>query len=204
MGLDITVHRFSDKKQEDYFHMYDVNTETNEIIPTHEDFPEWTKKFVKNKVEKLYDFSAFKEKTGINLDDYHVVMMGPLEDTEKFKGNKEAYGYVLRHKDTDEDLVLSFEEIPVIKKKVPVIYWKEVGYQRKGLNSKFYKDYEDGKIGYFVWTKAELERYLDEYCDEDTEIEHGDTKYTATYKDNFRVNIIDKFNEGTDVVSFDW
>ena len=204
MGLDITVHRFSDKKQEEYFEMYDVNTETNEIIPRHEDFPEWTNKFVKNKVEKLYDLSAFKEKTGINLDDYHVVMIGPLEDTEKFKGNKEAYGYVLKHKDTDEDLVLSFEEIPVFKKKVPVIYWKEVGYQRKGLNSKFYQDYEDGKIGYFVWTKAELERYLDEYCDEDTEIEYGDTKHTVKYKDNFRVNIIDKFNEGTDVVSFDW
>lgn len=204
MGLDITVHRFSDKKQERYFRMYDVNTETNEIIPIDRGFPEWTKEYVKNRVVKLYDFVALKEKTGINLDDYHVVMIGPLNKTEKFKDNKDAYGYVLRHNDTNEEIVLSFEEIPVFKKKVPVIYWEEVGYQRKGLNSKFYQDYEDGKIGYFVWTKAELERYLDEYCDEDTEIEHGDTKYTATYKDNFKVNIIDNFTEGTDVVSFSW
>ena len=73
-----------------------------------------------------------------------------------------------------------------------VLYTEEVGYQRKGLNGKFYDDYEEGKIGYYVWDKKELERYKQDYCDSDEA------------KDNFQHNIIDKFVDGEYVARFSW
>ena len=62
----------------------------------------------------------------------------------------------------------------------------------KGCNGNFYADYDADKIGYFVWSKSELERYKEDYCD------------TEETKEYFQHNIIDKFEEGKDCVTFDW
>ena len=62
----------------------------------------------------------------------------------------------------------------------------ELLFNEKGID---WNDYEDGKIGYYVWTKEELERYKKEYAVEPYE---------------FQRNIIDNFTEGEDVVTFDW
>ena len=102
---------------------------------------------------------------------------------------------------------IDLKKVPTYEKKIKVLYYDEVGYQRKGLNAKFYDDYENGKIGYFVWTKAELERYKQEYCDEPHEYiypngtKSGDMVYP---KENFQRNIINNFTEGEDCVIFDW
>lgn len=95
-----------------------------------------------------------------------------------------------------ETIFRVFEEsIPTCTKRNTVVYWVEEGYQRKGLNAKFYQDYRDGKIGYFVYTLDELKRYKDEYCI---------TEEDFDYKEHFQKQIIDKFKEGECVVSFDW
>jgi hypothetical protein len=95
-----------------------------------------------------------------------------------------------------ETIFRVFEEsIPTYTKRNTVVYWVEEGYQRKGLNAKFYQDYRDGKIGYFVYTLDELKRYKEEYCV---------TEEDFDYKEHFQKQIIDKFKEGECVVSFDW
>ena len=82
--------------------------------------------------------------------------------------------------------------IPNWKITINCIYLKQVGCQRNGLNDAFYADSEDGKIGDYVWTLADLERCKNEYCD------------TEQQKRNFQTNIIDKFKEGKCVVMFSW
>ena len=102
---------------------------------------------------------------------------------------------------------LNTKNIPTFDKEEDVLYGTEVSYQRKGFNNKFYDDYDKGRIGYFVFTKAELERYKDEYCDEPYEYVYpnGEKSGEMIYpKDNFQKNIIDHFVEGEMFVTFDW
>ena len=89
-------------------------------------------------------------------------------------------------------ITINAKDVPLKKVVTKCIYYKEVGYQRKGLNSKFYEDFDNGKIEDLVWTLAELERYKKDYCDTDED------------KQCFQENIINKFVEGKCVVEFSW
>jgi hypothetical protein len=194
MGLDITVERFVTKPvdEDQCYKLWEMNN-SGGIELNNFDFPEWvlakksTRKFTVN------DWAKYKEQTGHDvLNDYGMRMMGPVckgetEDDEK-------YGYVLEaNKDGIEpkELVICIDDVPQYETELPVVFYKEVGYQRKGLNSQFYQDYSDGKIGYYVWTKDELERYLKDYVEDDM-------------KDYFKKNIVDVFEDGKDVCTFDW
>lgn len=85
-----------------------------------------------------------------------------------------------------------FTRMEIFDKQVSVIYYGEtIGYQRKGMNSQFYKDYDAGKLNYFVLDKATLEMYRDTY------VEDG-------MKEHFQENIIDPFIEGETVAIFSW
>lgn len=166
------------------------------------DFPEWTKAFESDQTENWFDWQKYKEQTGIDLDqcDWHgeeysergcfmTVSPKGVECTDETK------------------IEIDLEKVPTYEKALKVLFYSEVGYQRKGLNGKFYEDYEAGKIGYFVWTKAELERYKQDYCDEPYEYVYpnGEKSGKMVYpKDSFQKNIIDNFVEGSDCVTFDW
>lgn len=181
MGLDISVYRLKQidetcRKNEDYFTLNEDNN-----------FPDWTKPFITKELQEYYDWDKFKEESGIDVD--ALKWCGTKYDGE----NSEMY---LRDEE-DKEITIKLEKIPLRKQIDDVIGFEEVGYQRKGLNSKFYRDYEEGKIGYFVWTKSELERYKEEYCDE---VDQDG----LNFKENFQKNIIDKFIEGKDCVTFDW
>jgi hypothetical protein len=198
MGLDISVKRIQKKSedQDSYLSLVDDsgNYENN--------FPEWTKTFEQDQTESWYDWQKYKEQTGIDLDqcDWHgeeysergcfmTVSPKGVECTDETK------------------IVIDLKRVPTYEKALKVLFFSEVGYQRKGLNGKFYEDYEAGKIGYFVWTKAELERYKQDYCDEPYEFVYpnGEKSGKMVYpKDNFQKNIIDKFVEGEDCVTFSW
>jgi len=219
MGLDICVRRLVNKpKNEESKHNY-FRLIDDEGNYDNQGFPEWTKKFEHNKLERWYDWDAFKKKTGINMEEMVMdgVSYGPHESymtvhhkndvlpeyKEDYPGGYDAY----REAVNKVKLRINFKDVPTKRAKVKVIYWEEVGYQRKGLNSNFYQDYRDEKIGYFVWTKAELERYKDEYCDEPYEYEYpnGEKSGNMVYpKLQFQRNIIDNFEEGKDCVIFDW
>lgn len=194
MGLDISVERFVTEPvdEDQYYKLWKMNN-NGDIELNNFDFPEWvlakksTKKFIIN------DWAKYKEQTGHDvLNDYSMRMLGPVGKGET--EDDEKYGYVLgANKEGIEpkQLIICADDIPQYETELPVVYYTEVGYQRKGLNGQFYQDYEDGKIGYFVWTKAELERYLDDYVEPDR-------------KEYFKANIVDVFEDGKDVCSFDW
>ena len=102
---------------------------------------------------------------------------------------------------------INLDKVPVYDKEISVIFYEEIGYQYKGLNSKFYEDYENGKIGYFVWDKKELQRYKKEYCDKVHEYVFPNDKKSgeiAHPKFDFQRNIIDNFKEKECCVTFDW
>ena len=216
MGLDISVYKIVRKKDagKDAFYFRLIDNDGN----YENNFPEWTKKFECTKTETWYDYDKFKEQTGIDIDDYECLM-------EAFEG-KDSYMEVITKEfaktepkyihDGDntewekwmderdkQTMKIYFKDIPTYKKKIKILYKKEVGYQRKGLNADFYKDYREGKIGYFVWNKKELERYRNDYCDDDHPSEY-DRHYICTPKADFKENIIDNFIEGECCVTFDW
>lgn len=160
MGLDITVRR--------------LKKEAKNYITEFEDFPDWAKELVTLKTLKFYNWQEYSKFIGIDYSDC------PLQ--EAFD-NYENQTYCYYKGDTP--VIIHLGEVPIYTKQVPVICWEEVGYQRKGMNDKFYKEFEN----YWVWTKAELERYKNEYAEDPEE---------------FQSNIIDNFVEEKDCVSFDW
>ena len=220
MGLDITVYRILKEKPEkndedfgpDYFRCIDDdgNYENN--------FPEWTKQYEHTVTEKWYDWDKYKEETGIDINqmDWHGESYGEdgcfmtvaPKDKEwpEWDSENESYdGYKKRLEEVA--IKIDLEKVPLKEKEVKVIYKEEVGYQRKGLNSKFYQDYRDGKIGYFVWDLKELKRYKKDYCDAPYfyEYANGEKAKEKTYpKQNFQNNIINHFIDGECCVTFSW
>ena len=215
MGLDICVRKITKTKKGefDYFRLVDDDGNYDR-----RGFPEWTKPFENEITEDWYNWELYKEETGIDIKecDWHGESYGeegsfmtvspknvkvPEWDEKKYKSweeYEEARNKVLIH--------IDLEKVPTYKKSIKVLYFDEVGYQRKGLNTKFYDDYNEGKIGYFVWTKEELERYKQDYCDEPYEyiFPKGEPARTINPKENFQKNIIDNFTEGEDCVIFSW
>ena len=216
MGLDITVYKIVRKKDAvdkyDYFSLVDDNGNYENK------FPEWTKKFECTRTENWYDYDKFKELTGIDINNLECIMQeyngknSYMEVIDKEFAKTEPK-YVRDGDNTEWEnwmderdkkaFKIYFKDIPTYKKKIKILYKNEVGYQRKGLNSKFYEDYDAGKIGYYVWDKKELERYMNDYCDDDHPSEY-DRHYICTPKVDFKENIIDNFTEGECCVTFDW
>jgi hypothetical protein len=216
MGLDVTVYRIlkEPKDKNRYFRLIDDegNYKNN--------FPEWTKPLEHTVTEDWYDWDKFKEQTGIDLEqcDWHGESYG--EDGAFMKVSPKGVELPQWNggegwKDWDEFeeaenkimIKIDLNKVPLYKKEIKVVYIDEIGYQRKGLNGKFYEDYQDGKIGYFVWSLDELKRYKDEYCDEPYEYQYPNGKMSGEMvypKDDFQKNIIDTFVEGECCVTFDW
>lgn len=191
MGLDISVCKLKKKENEinesdNFFRMVNDNYDFSD-----RNFPQWTKKFFTSYKQEMYDWEKYKEQTGIDVP---AMVWCSTEYGEKC---------IMTLESNDEEkkrIEIDLDEVPTYFKDIQIVPYEEVGYQRKGLNSKFYEDYDNGKIGYFVWSKKELERYKEEYCDEKSP--YGDDYESP--KTNFQHNIIDKFTEGEDCVIFDW
>ncbi len=100
--------------------------------------------------------------------------------------------YVFEYLPTGQRYEMRCSDLPTFDKQVSVVYYdEEVGYQRKGMNSQFYKDCGEDKLNYFVLDKATLEMYRDTYVDDGM-------------KEHFQENIIDPFVEGETVAIFSW
>lgn len=191
MGLDISVYRLGHKSDFVKYDTFNITSlsDDGKSLSNHKDiYPEWALSLSENIIEEYYDFEKYKELAGIDiLNDYEWCMTGPLYS------NKDIFGHVFRNKETKTEIEVPSDDIPIKKVEVEVVYFdaNERGYMRKGLNSKFYDDYEAGICKYFVWDRIELLRILDEYVIEER-------------KEEFKRNIIDNFEEGKDVVTFDW
>ena len=201
MELDITVYKITKEKQPFCFKL------CNDDLEYVNSFPEWTKKLESTKTFEFYDWEKYKEQTGIDINQCQFlssecgpegcymevwpISAGPISKFSDYKigvneYDDEAYDSLMNA----NKIKINLDEVPILKRDCQVLYKKEVGYQRKGLNGKFYNDYDDGKIGYFVWTKAELERYKEDYCEDDM-------------KEHFQKYVIDNFVEGECCVTFD-
>ena len=212
MGLDIYVDKFLKQPIDENTRFFKLTNKKGEWVENN--FPEWTNDFISNKTISFYDFEKYKEQTGIDVNDYcwvgeeygsegNFLFLWPKEyeypNVSNFvlpdkdeKGNVqhdwEAYdAYKKAH-----TLAINFNDVPLKEVETKIIYTTEVGYQRKGLNKKFYDDYDEGKIFYYVWEKKELERYKQDYCTTDDD------------KENFQRNIIDEFIDGETVARFSW
>jgi len=219
MGLDITVRRIC--KREEVDEKYDYFRLVDDEGNYKNDFPEWTKDFETSKVEQCYDWQKYKEETGIDITKCRWIgesyggegccflevcpKDAKLPEWNDGKGWKDFDNYQEAY---DKAVIkIDLEKVPTYEKEVKVLYYKKIGYQRKGLNSNFYDDFKKDKIGYFVWTKAELERYKEDYCDEPYEYRYPNGKMPVTMiypKQDFQQNIIDNFEEGKDCVTFSW
>lgn len=203
MGLDICVKRICKKEEAkgkyDYFSLVDNDGNYLNI------FPSWTRNFETVITKESYDWKKYKEETGLDIDEYDILNYSfgaednYLEIAPKniefpmWNGGKGWKDYKEYQKAYEKAVIkINLDNFPTYDKEIKVIYYKEIGYQRKGLNSRFYEDYRSEKIGYFVWDKKELERYKNDYCDD------------SCAKENFQRRIIDNFEEGKDCVIFDW
>jgi len=100
--------------------------------------------------------------------------------------------YIFIYLPTNQRYEIRSANVWTFDEQVSVVYYdEEVGYQRKGMNSQFYKDYDAGKLNYFVLDKATLEMYRDTYVDD-------------CLKEHFQENIINPFVEGETVAIFSW
>lgn len=192
MGLDIYVFRLrkatdADKNNKNYIRLTDNNGEYND-----RGFPDWALKLKTDHIEQWYYWDLYEKQTGINVKDLEWVSFGANQD-----------GICVWKYDDKNGNVIEIPEasVPLYDKKVFIIGEEEIGYQRKGFNDKFYEDYRAGKIGYYVWSKKELERYKEDYCEDIVTYPNGDT---FDYKKYFQEHIIDKFVEGECYACFDW
>ena len=140
------------------------------------------------------------------MESYHYSLIYP-EDVE-LPEYKEGDDYDEYQKRLDSVLVrIDHKDVPRKKVRIKVLYFKEVGYQRKGLNARFFEECDNDDAIVYIWTCEELLQYKEKYCDESYEYiyPNGQKSGEMCYpKDNFQRNIIDHFTEGEDVVYVNW
>lgn len=128
----------------------------------------------------------------MGLDISHVV---PSSDTSK---DEFLEYFTLEELSSFPDYIRRHIHLLVEKEdgegKVSVIYFKEVGYQRKGMNSKFCNDFENGKAYLKIESVKNVYKYL-----------HADHIHSLEeLQQNFQINFIDNFIEGESVFYASW
>jgi len=75
-----------------------------------------------------------------------------------------------------------------------VIYFQQEGYQRKGMNSKFYSDFENDKLYFDLESLRKAYNYL----------EADRINSLKELQQNFQENFIDNFIEGKSIFQVSW
>lgn len=183
MGLDISVWRITKNPEgknvlgeRDYFQLTDGH---GQYEPDAALLPRWTKSMESIIDLTMYNWDKYRELTGLDVENMYMC-------TWAFDEEKDSE-YMVVEDDAGEKHTIWLKDVPLTTVPTKVLYRTEIGYQRKGLNAKFYQDYTDDK--YYVCTLAELERYKKEYAED---------------PDEFQENIIDPFVEGQCIVTFSW
>ena len=183
MGLDISLRRLYDTAQNE--------EDTNYLILDEKDKDLFSKSKMMDKVFPLmveyFDLENYLTKVavpGSRMEDWHWRMTFWPEEFDDIC-------WVFHYIPTGNDYEVRGANVGIYKKQEPVVYYETIGYQRKGMNRRFYKDFESGKLNYFVLDKVTLEMYRDTYVEDDM-------------KEHFQENIINSFVEGETVVTFSW
>lgn len=204
MGLDIFVIKPCHKRGE--------NVETTENKKLIDAFPQ----YVVEEDDEILDWDSFGHPE-FNNNEYwetHSWIRSPRDN--KFYVTNNAPGITCGYYDPDleaikEHLILEVleENIPTKLVKVKILPYKEVGYQRKGANQKFY---EDGIWGdeekSIILTREDLNHYYKEYFSKNVDSKGGWGSFTEyEFSDEemskrFKKNIMSKFIEGETAVVF--
>jgi hypothetical protein len=76
----------------------------------------------------------------------------------------------------------------------PVIFFRELGYQRKGMSRKFYQVFENDKLYFSIKDILKAYEYLE-----------GDSNYSINVlQTNFQLNFIKGFIEGESIFFASW
>lgn len=194
MGLDISIYKVqplgdrNPNKVQNYISL-DYNTELTRFFG----------KFSFKKTMKYLNVEKRLQEMKLNPSDYRISAIaaggkGTTVFTLTGPGNKQ----------------ITIDDAPLVKEIETCIMVKEVGYQRKGANEKFYTDgMWDSRC---ITSKAQLLKHWNEYFSGPKEIkkrkfssfgfgvefDHSPEEARA----NFKKNIIDKFVEGQTFVSY--
>lgn len=152
--------------------------------------------------DKIWDI---KEDTDITEDEWNLLKKYGFDG--KFDDSGKQWKYEPLYKFLLDTAYIHYKEseVPKITREEDVLYGIEVGYQSRGMNRAFFHDMREGKIGCYVFTKKELNRYKKDYCDAKEKETIGEKKQQTitTYpKARFQRNIIDHFTEGECFVIF--
>lgn len=140
------------------------------------------------RMDTFYDLEGYLTKVvvpGSKMDDWQWIATFWPEESDDTR-------YIFMYLPTNQRYEIRCADVWIFDEQVSVVYYGEtMGYQRKGMNSQFYKDCGEGKLNYFVLNKATLEMYRDTYVED-------------VMKEHFQKNIIDPFVEGETVAIFSW
>lgn len=175
MGLDICVFKPVKLKKLDPENDNRIVLEPS--MDQHDELREAFKDFIVEQDLEFYDEDEALVREGLNPQEHELVGMNFGKTT------------VFTFTPIGEEKIIEISDIPLIKRRVAVIYHEEVGYQRKGANPEFYSD--------GMWDSPpvlklkDLEEHYRKYFSESDGFGH-----------DFKKNIIDKFVEGETYVEY--
>ena len=132
----------------------------------------------------------------MGLDLYHCIPVprndAPVEDMVYFTLDELAHNpaFIQSH----NELITDVEEIDEDSYLTKAIFFKEIGYQRKGMKEEFFRDFQDSYPYFYKSDVIKASKYLV-------------TSWSRVPKDlmlNFQASFIDNFKEGESIFFASW
>lgn len=144
------------------------------------------------------DFDPLFKKLGLNEDDYSCIASYCVCGRYRFEFLPDSISTESDRKTIEENTIVFEEEVYPTKIVMEKGFFvgKEVGYQRKGANKRFYDDGKWDNNTVVIDRKTLLDDWEKYFSDED------DAYYGKNAKQHFKENIIDKFVDGETIVCY--
>ena len=95
--------------------------------------------------------------------------------------------YEIRNKETDETKVLPLDDAPTFKQTDIKIFVKEIGYQRKGMNGKFYETWCKDEDSVIITDRAEIKKI----CECSNDIKYSKKEFLNKFKEGETFMVLD-------------
>lgn len=184
MGLDIVLAKPCHKGESEYY------TDCPNVVKK---FPN----FVTVENERYFDFSNLIP--NYNKETYwetHSIAISPKDIEIYDENNNKLYQFKSKN-------------VPTLVEPNKIVYYKEVGYQRKGANVRFYEDGIWESENYCAVTQKELDEHKEKYFTKNDTLSQGGWGSSVEYdltdeemKTRFEKNIYSKFKEGENFILY--
>ena len=169
-------------EDENFIRMYDEKNDCYDGLG----FPFWARALETDYVQEFYDWDEYKERTGIDVKACEFIGESYGED-----------GWTMTVKSKNgQNITIDMNEVNTIKKPIRVIGYQQMSQQSGLFKENLYDDLENGNIGRYMWRTESLCYFMEKYCQDD------DGEYS--FKDKFKKEIIDKFDDGRMCVYISW